>query len=333
VVISRKETAFVIDRRNQQPRWRQATIRGAALAASGAAYVGAASWVMSTRLGVMMDSTNSVWEPAPDEPITDPLDHDYRGDPGEALGFPYDEVMIPTELGDAPAWFVPGSGSTWVIFVHGIGGAREHGFRHLSVMHPAGWPVLLISYRNDPVAPADPGGQYTFGLKEWHDLDAAVQYALANGAERIILDGESMGGAIIGEFLKRSRQTERVSAVILDAPALDMVSVSRSYIRQTKAPLAEPITQVGLWMAHRRFEVPVGDARSVDEVATFDRPLFLAHGTADTLVPIDISYEVVTRRTGPTTFLRSGAEHVRSWYEDPDRYRAWLQGFLATVGQ
>ena len=35
-------------------------------------------------------------------------------------------------------------------------GAREDGYRALSVLHDSGWSVLLISYRNDPGAPASP---------------------------------------------------------------------------------------------------------------------------------------------------------------------------------
>jgi hypothetical protein len=239
--------------------------------------------------------------------------------------------MIPTPLGDAPAWFVPGSCSTWAITVHGLGGRREEGLRHLSVFHPAGIPTLLITYRNDDGAPADPTGMYGFGLTEWCDLDAAVDYALENGASNVILDGESMGGAIIGQFLKQSRYADRVAALILDCPAVDMLLIATDAVAQSRLPLPGPIARLGLWLSDRRYAVPLGQARSLDTVAACDKPLFLAHGDQDELVPITSSEALVAKRHAPTVFLRTHAKHIYSWSENPAQYREWLSAFLKTV--
>src|SRR5205807_629431 len=49
-------------------------------------------------------------------------------DPKTALGLDYTEVMVPTELGPAPAWQIPATGpaqDTWVIAVHGQNGRRK----------------------------------------------------------------------------------------------------------------------------------------------------------------------------------------------------------------
>ncbi len=100
-----------------------------------------------------------------------------------------------------PAWFIPGTSSTWVVFVHGRGETPREGLRIASTVAPLGYPMLLIQYRNDPQAPAGNGyGQ--FGVDEWQDLEGAVQYALDNGAERIVLAGASMGGAASLAFLR-----------------------------------------------------------------------------------------------------------------------------------
>ena len=302
-----------------------------AAAAGALLYIPAAAWVVSFRVGKLADKVREGIENNTEAPPDDPLVPGYRGDPGEAFDYPFDEVMIATPLGDAPAWFVPGSCSTWAITVHGLGGRREEGLRHLSVFHPAGIPTLLITYRNDDGAPADPTGMYGFGLTEWRDLDAAVAYALAHGATNVILDGESMGGAIIGQFLTHSQHVDRVAALILDCPAVDMLRIATDAVTQFRLPLPGPIARLGLGFADRRYPVPLGQARSLDTVAAFEKPLFLAHGDQDELVPITSSETLVARRHAPTVFLRTHAKHIHSWSENPAQYRKWLKAFLATV--
>ncbi|MDQ2660503.1 MAG: alpha/beta hydrolase, partial [Actinomycetota bacterium] len=67
------------------------------------------------------------------------------------LGHPYENAIVETPLGPAPAWFVPAeSGSDrWIIQVHGRGAKRPEGLRAVEPAHEAGWNTLLISYRND----------------------------------------------------------------------------------------------------------------------------------------------------------------------------------------
>ena len=61
------------------------------------------------------------------------------------------------------------------------------------------------------------------------------------------------------------------------------------------------------------------------------RLLFDAHGTADSVVPVSVSDELNARRSSGMTYLRTGADHVQSWQENPERYRAELDAFLRTV--
>jgi hypothetical protein len=72
-----------------------------------------------------------------------------------ALSLPFQTVSLETPLGTAEAWLVPAAGveAGRAIYVHGIAGAREDGYRALSILHEAGWSVLLITYRNDPAPP------------------------------------------------------------------------------------------------------------------------------------------------------------------------------------
>ncbi|MFD0599527.1 hypothetical protein ACFQZ4_50420 [Catellatospora coxensis] len=168
-------------------RW----IRGAAPAGRGAliacravvtvtvllsVYLLGAGWLASSVIGDKMLRAGLEFS---DARPADPTEPGFRGDPRQAFGHAFSDVSIATPVGPAPAWLVPGTARTWAIYVHGIKGNREDGYRHLSVLAPAGYPTLLITYRNDDGAPPDPTGMVSFGLNEWLDLQAAVDHALA----------------------------------------------------------------------------------------------------------------------------------------------------------
>ena len=53
----------------------------------------------------------------------------------------------------------------------------------MPVFHEQGYITsLLISYRNDTDAPNSADGLYALGGIEWLDVEAAIRYALENGA-------------------------------------------------------------------------------------------------------------------------------------------------------
>jgi pimeloyl-ACP methyl ester carboxylesterase len=260
-----------------------------------------------------------------------PLELGYRGDPGEAFGLPFETVEVETPLGPAPAWYVPGEQATGAIYVHGIAGAREDGYRALSILSEAGYPVLLITYRNDPDAPADPGGAYAFGLTEWRDLEAAVAWMAEQGHDDIVLVAESMGGGIAGQFLSRSPEADRVVGLALDAPALDFRAVLAHIAERIGMPWPSLVARSSeLWLAVLG-PVDLREAQVVDVVAGFDGPLFLAHGTADTIVPVSISDEVEAQRQGETFGFRTGGDHLKSFAEDEAGYRETFDLFLAAL--
>ena len=87
-------------------------------------------------------------------------------DPAAAYGTAYEEVDVPCEGGACPAWLVPGDAATWVVAVHGKGASRTEPLRGVRAAVDAGLTALLITYRNDPEAPADPSGRYGQGVTE-----------------------------------------------------------------------------------------------------------------------------------------------------------------------
>src|SRR5690606_36310745 len=135
------------------------------------------------------------------------------------VGLAFEDVAIPTEHGEAPAWLVPAAVSTarWVIQAHGRGVDRREAGRPLPVFHAAGVTSLLIPYRNDGGPPHSADGMYALGDTEWKDVEAAIEFAVGSGAREVVLMGWSMGGALVLQAVTRSPLSRRVQGVILDS--------------------------------------------------------------------------------------------------------------------
>jgi pimeloyl-ACP methyl ester carboxylesterase len=264
---------------------------------------------------------------------------DLRGDvwtdPGAAHGVTYEDVDIPCLDGACPAWFVPGEGPTWMVFVHGKGSTRTEGLRALGPAVDAGLPSLLISYRNDEGAPADPSGEYGYGDTEWRDLEAAVEFAVSGGAERVVLFGASMGGGIVAAFLERSDRADVVAGVVLDAPMLDLDATVDHGAAQRELPvigaLPDALTSTAEWIAGWRYGL---DWAAVDHLPAdwLTVPALVFHGTDDDTVPISITDELASGRPDLVHAVRvEDAGHVRSWNVDPRAYERREAAFLACV--
>ena len=271
--------------------------------------------------------------PAPGTPA------DLRGevwaDPRTAYGTDFDEVDVPCGEGRCPAWAVPGESSTWVLAVHGKGSSRTEPLRALRPAAEAGLPLLLITYRNDPEAPADPTGRYGQGATEWRDLESAVRFATERGADRVVLYGASMGGGIVAAFLERSDLADVVSGVLLDAPMLDLGATVEHGAAQRDLPVVggvpDVLTGTAQWIAGWRYDL---DWDAVDHLPAdwLEVPALVFHGTEDDLVPVSTTDEFAADRPDLVTAVRvEGAGHVRAWNADPAAYEERVAGFLECV--
>jgi alpha-beta hydrolase superfamily lysophospholipase len=295
-------------------------------------YIGISGYFLAHAVGGLLQTGPLAAALATAERPTDPLALGYRGDPMQALSLPFQTISLETPLGPTEAWLVPAAGAEAgrAVYVHGIAGAREDGYRALSILHEAGWSVLLITYRNDPGAPAAPEGSYGFGLTEWPDLEAAVAKMAPSDADpKLLIFAESMGGAILGQFLAQSPLATRVQAVALDSPAISFGAV----IDHLAAQSGKPLPQVMAWTAKQilpfKTSLPFAQAEVADVYAAFPGPLFLAHGSADRIVPIGPSQTLATTRSAPTATLWTGADHLGSYAEDAAAYRKAFQDFLS----
>jgi dienelactone hydrolase len=228
----------------------------------------------------------------------------FEPDPA-ARGLAFREVAVAAPLGPCPAWFVPGPdgerSDTWAVLVHGRGGPRREALRILPALHALGLPALVVSYRNDPEAPASPDGRYHLGDTEWLDLEAAMNHAVDAGARQFVLVGWSMGAAIIGALLSRSEL----------------------------AALTEVTTRV----AGRRIGIDFDRFDLRKNPPAVRPPTLLVHTAGDRAVPVQPSRTLAAAAPAlgwPMTYLEvPDAEHTAAWNADPAAYEDAVTRFLA----
>ena len=256
----------------------------------------------------------------------------FPANPKSGLGLEYEQVTYPGPLGDYPAWYDPGTNSTWLIYTHGRGSTLREGLRVLEVAHRAGHPGLLISYRNDEGAPRG-DGVAKFGVDEWQDLEAAIAYARQRGATGVILGAGSMGGAIsLSLFEHGSPEARAVRGVLLDSPALDVRRQSRASATAMGVPGL--VAELGFLLAAWRYGL---DWEGMDYLSAVDEvtvPVLVLHGDADALISVEVNrpvFDALTKQGNATIEIVPGAHHLGIWNRDRAGFDRKVSQFFARV--
>ena len=275
--------------------------------------------------------TAQVLPPAPTAGQAAALDGWYfPHNPQVGLGVEFQDILYPSPAGPSPAWYIPGTASTWVIFTHGRGATPREGLRIASTVTKLGYPMLLIKYRDDQKAPAE-DGQGNFGATESPDLEAAVKYALDHGASKVVLTGASMGGAITLAFLHDSALAPKVAGVFLDSPATNFGAMVEAGAQDMGLPgfVSAAAMQVASW----RYGIDWQATDYTDMAPSIATPTLIVQGTADDRVPARVTQAFVNAADPQTVKLAlfEGAGHVMSWNVDRTRYQTLLTGFLGQV--
>ncbi|MFI7482700.1 alpha/beta hydrolase family protein [Kocuria sp. M1R5S2] len=273
-------------------------------------------------------------------------------DPG-AAGLPFEDVVIPIEVGPAPCWVVPAQGpptpagerprvlpGPWAIMVHGRGANRMETVRAVPVARELGLTSLLISYRNDREAPPTHDFRYGLGFTEWKDVQTAISYAKSRGATQIVLFGWSMGGAIALQTADLSFYRDDVAALVLTGPVVDWFELIAHHSRSRGIPAAIGRLATNL-ISHRAGRVLTGlaapvDLKALDWLSRADHlrtPALVLHSLDDEFVPAAGSRRLAELNPLVEFVPFTRARHTKEWNVDPHRWeeavRRWLPRRLA----
>lgn len=256
----------------------------------------------------------------------------------EDIGIEATDVDINLEVGPAPAWFIEGERhrDLWVICVHGRGAQRTESIRALPTLKKLGVSALLMSYRNDGLAPNASDGRYGLGDTEWHDVESAIRYAKEHGAQQIVLLGWSMGGAISLQTANRSYLAAHIDSLMLVGPVINWVDVLSHQARLNRIPQTVGLfaqwllsNGAGRWITGLAAPVNLKRLNWVERAAELNHPILIMHSRDDEFVPSGPS-ERLARLRPDLVKLRSfnTAAHTREPNVDPEGFAQAITDFL-----
>lgn len=159
-----------------------------------------------------------------------------------------------------------------------------------------------------------------------------MTWAKDNGATRVVLVGQSMGGAVVAAFLEKSSRSQDITAVVLDAPMLSLDDVVTYGARAAlpgglavPTPVIKAAEQIATW----RYGVDWAATDYLDDTSWVQAPTLVVQGGQDPKVPVSIANDLkaaqpdlVTVQVFPT------AQHAESWNADRDGYTDVVRGLL-----
>lgn len=212
------------------------------------------------------------------------------------------------------AWFLPARGPARgsVLYLHGNGQNISTHFANVAWLPAAGFNVLALDYRGyggSQGQPSLPGVQL--------DIDAAMRALLARpdvDPERIVVFGQSLGGALAIYYVAHSRYREHIRAVVIDSAFSDYQRIGQEKLA------AVPLTWPFQWFASVAVDDRYSPQASVGMLSPI--PLLLIHGDQDTLVPLHHSQRLFELAGYPKQlWVIPGAGHIQAIKEREVRKR------------
>ena len=212
------------------------------------------------------------------------------------------------------AWFLParGEAKATVLYLHGNAENISTHFANVAWMPAAGFNVLALDYRGYG---GSEGRPTLAGVQL--DIDAAMRTLLERpdvNPQRIVIFGQSLGGALAIYYAAHSKYRSHVRAVIADSAFADY----RLVVREKLADV--PLTWPFQWLPKYTVDDDYSPRAAVAAVSPI--PLLLIHGERDGIVPLHHSELLFQAAHEPKALWRiPDAGHIQALLNAPVRKR------------
>ena len=223
-------------------------------------------------------------------------------------GLDYEAVWLTTEDGvRIEAWYVPAPAARGaVLLAHGNAGNISHRVDYALMFHRLGYSLLLLEYRGYGRSEGRPSEEGTYA-----DARAAWRHLVTERGfppERIVLVGESLGGAVVA----RLAAVERPGALVLASSFVSVPELAAELYPWLPAR----------WLARYRYD-------ALEALGRVLSPVLIAHSRQDDIVPFRHGERLFAAVKGPKVFLEMAGGHNDGFLFTREAWREALGRFLA----
>lgn len=224
-----------------------------------------------------------------------------------ALHLPFEDVRLTTSDGATiSAWWIPAKNERAVLlFCHGNAGNISHRLDSIEIFNKLDLSVLIFDYRGYGTSTGHPSEDGTY-----HDAEAAWRYLLEvqkKQPEKIILFGESLGGAVAAEIA--SRQTAGGLIIMSSFTSIPELA-GRLY----------PFLPVRLLSKFRY--------ATIDKIGAISCPKLIIHSPDDEIIPFALGRALYEKAAQPKQFLQIRGGHNEGFLVSGELYVQGLRDFL-----
>lgn len=233
------------------------------------------------------------------------LDREFRATPA-SIGVPFAPLTLTTAGQETlDGWYLPAkpgrSTRGLVILFHGNAGNISHRLDYLRMFHDLGFASLIIDYRGY-------GGSSGMASEEGSYLDADTAWrhateSLGYPAERIVLFGESLGGAVATQLAA----ARKPGALVLASTFTSVPDLG---------------AEIYPWLPIRllaRIQY-----NSLKHLATVSSPVLVIHSRQDDIIPFAHGERLFAAARSPKQFLEIAGTHNEGFVFGRE---AWVRQF------
>jgi len=218
-----------------------------------------------------------------------------------------------------------------ILFVHGIGGCKEHFLEFAAALANLGYASVLFDGR----AQGQSGGQYcTFGFYEKQDIAAIVDTIRQRAPNlKIGIWGNSLGGAIALQALEAD---ERISFGVVESTFADLGQIVFDYKKRYLKGLGiRFLSDYALSRAAAIARFDPGDVRPFKSAENIEQPVLIAHGDADQAISVAYGKLLYQQLKSPEKeiVIVPGGGHYDLGRKGGKNYQTKLLGFLEKCSQ
>jgi len=241
--------------------------------------------------------------------------------PGNTLRkykIPYQSLDLITKDGiRLSAWYTPPRNGVVILLAHGYGDNRPEWVHQ--ILAKEGYGVMSWDAR----AHGESDGEIsTIGYLEVLDVRAALDYVLAQPhVKHIGAWGGSMGGATL---IRAAADFPEIEALWIDS---SFASLDAEFDFLVPYPVINPLAKA---LAQIETGVDINEIDPLKDIAKISpRPVYIVHGTGDTVAPPDAGRKLY-EAAGEPHFLweADGIQHLMIYLDNPGRYKRRLLEFF-----